>query len=320
LKYALVVFAPYLVILAAIVWLKHIGQWEFQELNRIRLLEFFSFLYWKRYGRMLFWYIGENYTWIFAILSLLGITVALLRREGLLNRYLLGWLFTVLPYGMVFSDYLNQHSYYQMPFLAMVCIACAYAVLFMENALKEFIKKGFFVFLVIFIIVVSIPFIHSALKGMYGKVFLGEDVAGESLGEFTLSDERIFLLTHCQGYAISRYAQRYTGWPGTLEDFKEKEAEFKVRYICIYPAEFLETIKADSTFLEYIQNNYRIKELGLLKIGEANYKIIYFIYEKGIGGMGDVNKFMDAHIDKVKLRRVYRVPGKSIPFYTVRGI
>lgn len=320
-KYALIFLSSYAIIFISVLWFKHIGQWHFDyqsTSSRIKLFEIFSPVYWKKYVRVIWWYIKEeNFTLSFVLLSFLGVIIAFIKRKGMLNRYVIGWTLSFIPYGMMFSDYINQHNYYQMPFLVMVCIASVSATLFISEALRKFIKKSIFVYLVIFIIGVTVPSIYTAITRMYSKVFLGEDVAGKSLRELTSDQERIFLLTHCQGYGIARYAGRYAGWPANLEDFKEKEEEFKIRYICIYPAEFLETVKESPSLLSYIQDNYRIKELGLIKRGVATYKIVYFILERGSGGI-DIKKTMNSNFDKINLRKIYKVLGNTVFFFTIR--
>jgi hypothetical protein len=306
-----------------VLWLIYVKHWKFDypgAADNIKLFEIFSSSYWRSYGRIIWWYIEkENFTLWFTLLAILGIIIAFIRRKGLPNRYIMGWTLAIFPYVVICSNFVNQHNYYQMPFLGMVCIASVYATSFIEATIRKIIKKNLFIYLTIFIIGLSLPSVYLSIGRMYDKVFLGEDVAGESLGEFTSTNERIFLLTHCQGYGIARYAHRPAGWSGTLEDFKDKEEKFKIRYICVYPAEFFEKLKDNSLMLNYIQNNYHLRELGMIKIGEVNYKIVYSIYERGSPDT-DVNKFIDSNLDKIKLRRTYRVLGKSIPFYTVRAM
>ena len=318
LKYIAVFFISYLPIIIAIVWLRHVGQWEFdarENLNRIRLFEVFSFSYWNRYGHAIWQYIyAENYTLLFSLLALTGIIIALRKRKGLLNRYIIGWAFTIIPYSMVFSDFINQHSYYQMPFLGLVCIASVYATIYIFEHIKRLSKN--YVFFIILITLVSIPSIFLSITRMYRCVFLGEDVAGESLREFTSSDEHIFILTHCQGYGVARYAQRYAGWPATLEEFKEKEERFKMRYICIYPAEYSEGLKVNRPLYDYILNNYHLKEVGLIKNMSA-YNAVYTIYEKGKAGP-DIDNLLHSYRDKIALRKVYTLLGRHFDFYTLR--
>lgn len=320
--YYILVFLFFLVIILSIIlWFIYIKEWKFDyqgTIDSISLFRLFSSTYWGHFGGIIWYYAQqENFTPAFTFLALFGVIIAFIRRKGTLNRYIIGWVLAAIPYGMIFSDKINQHNYYQMPFLVMVCIASAYAVLFISEALRKFFKKSIFVYLVIFIIGLTLPSIYKAITAMYGVVFLGEDVAGESLMELTSDQERIFLLTHCQGQGIGRYAARYTGWPENLEDFKEKEEKFKIRYICIYPADFLETLKDSPALLSYIQDNYCIKELGLLKQGVATYKIVYFILKRGNGGV-DIEKIMNSNLDKIKIRKIYRILGKTVLFFTIR--
>jgi len=206
-RQALAFVLPYLTIVFSIAWLMHIGQWEFEQLSRVQFLEFFTLSYWQKFGRTIWWYaMGENFTWVYLSLTLLGVAVAFFRRKGLSNRYIIGWTLTFIPYCMIFSDYVNQHNYYQMPFLGLVAVASAYAVYFISEKLKKLIRQFRLVYLMILVFAVSIPLVYDSIARMHVTIFPGQDIAGESLKEFTAPDERVFLLTHCQGNAIARYA------------------------------------------------------------------------------------------------------------------
>lgn len=310
---------PYLVILAAVICLMYMGQWKFespQTLNRMKLWEIFTPGYWEKSWRVIWWYtVGDNYTYIYTALALGGIITAFFRRKGLLDRYLIGWAVAGIPYSMVFSDFINQHNYYQMPFLALVCISSVYTLSVIPETLtiKRIPGNIFPFWLMVLTMVVSAPFVRDSILRMHATVFLGLDVAGESLREFTKPDERIFLLSHPQGQGIARYARRYMGWTDDLEDFKNKEAKFNIRYICFYPAEFALGLKANNKPLfEYIQNNYHTKEVGL-KEGDAN--LVYIILEKGKGS--DPQTFLQSFSGQRQLRTIYRLFGRYIFFYTL---
>ncbi len=311
-KYFLIICLSFIPLLLSILWIKAIGQWEFEQLNRVKLLEIFSLPYWRKYGRMIWWYTrGENFTLVFTWLTCLGAIIALTRRKGLLNRYIIGWAFTLIPYGMIFSDYINQHNYYQMPLLILVCVSSVYALVFLNGIVKKFVKKEVFIFALILTTALAALPVYSAIQRMYGTVFLGEDVAGESLKEFTSVGERVFIFTHVQGYGISRYAQRYMDWPKDLEDFKRKEAKFNVRYICIYPSEHAGNI--DRSIFNYMRDNYHLKEVGLT---EQPNNITYFILEKGLGS--DPKDFLRSFSGKMQPRTIYKLLGRYIFFYTIR--
>ncbi len=120
---------PYSVIFIAFIWLNLTNQWEFEELTRINLLKIFSPGYWKTYGLDILDYAwNENFAKMPLFLALLGIFIALFKKKNLVERYIIGWVIAAIFYGMFFSDYINQHTYYQMPFLILICVAAIYAV------------------------------------------------------------------------------------------------------------------------------------------------------------------------------------------------
>lgn len=319
LKFLLTLCIPFLIVAFVLVWIKRPGlwMWDLSVLERMRILQILTYDYWSKYAGAIWWYInGENFTLLYTLLSLLGIAIAFFKRGGLLERYIMGWAIALIPYGMIFSDFINQHNYSQFPFLALVCVSVAYGI---RHVLKiTTFKNAFweysFLFLVIIITAVSAPFVYNSISRMYGTFFLGLDVAGESLREFTNRDERVFLLTHAQGQGISRYARRYTGWTEDLDDFKDKEKRFTIRYICFYPAEFGPALKAKNPPLfDYIQNNYHVKEVGLT---EEPSQLYYIVLEKGEGS--GPQTFLQSFSGAKQLRAIYRIFDRYIFFYTLR--
>ena len=320
LKAGLAFLFPYLAIVVVIIWLKNIGQWEFEELHRLNLFEIFTPAYWREHGQKLWWYAKtENFTLIYISLALSGVIIAFSKHKSLLDRYIIGWFLTIIPYCMIFSDYINQHNYYQMPFLILVCIASVYAVSYVTQKAKEllkenFLKKNLTLFFLIVVLGISAPLVHTAITRMYGTVFLGIDVAGETLKELTEPGARIFLRTHSQGFGIARYARRYMGWTDDLTDFMNKERRFNIKYICFYPAEYALLLQANNpTLFEYIQKNYHTKEVGLT---EEPSKVYYIILEKGYGS--DPETFLKSFSGRKLLRTIYKVLGNYAFFYTLR--
>jgi len=319
LRHALIFFIPYLVIPFVIFWLKHIGQWEpgFQ-LTFVRIaksFEIFHPFYWQQYGRAILWFVArENYTLVFSLLCLLGIMLAFIKGSGLLNRYIIGWAVIIIPFSIVFSEQIYQQSFAQMPFLGMVCVSATYIISFVSQTLRRLIKRDTLLYLMIVAVLISLPFVYRAIQSMHATVFLGEDVAGGTLRELTAPGERVFLFTHSQGYGIARYAQRYSGWPVNLADFKEKENKFKIRYLCVYPPEYLWILEKNSPELfKYIQNNYHVKELGLL---EEPDQLVYFILEKGKGQ--NIEDFLKSISGEKRPKSIYRLFGRYVFFYTLR--
>jgi len=220
----------------------------------------------------------------------------------------------IIPYAMICSDYINQHNYYQMPFLILVVIAGVYALRELVKFFPSFIRPRGFFYLFLFSLGIAIPAITGSLISFHDSVFLGTDVAGESLKGLTHPHERFFIFTHSQGYAISRYSQRYSGWQDKFKDFIATEKKFKIRYVCIYPVEFIFRLKKyNPEIFEYIESNYHLKEVGFTKDPD---KIHYIILEKGNSfHLEDFLKNFSFEIEG-KLRRVYRLPFRYKIFYT----
>ncbi len=282
-------------------------------------LDVFSPAYWHQYGRVFSWYIaGENFTWFYALLAVCGMVLALFKGKGMLNRYITGWIAAIAVYLLLYSSSLTQNSFMQMPFLALICVAPAYTVLFVRDEARRLAKRDFIIPLVILATGISAMPVYGSLTRMFGTVYLGADTAGESLREFTKPEERIFLLTYPQGNAVARYAQRYAGWPADIDDFKKKEQEFGVRFVCIFPGEFMEGLRKDNAAVfDYLQNNYHVKEIGL---AENLQKMGYLILEKG---KRPDNKTVTQTLQEtvqgaLHPRAIYKMFGRYVFFYAMR--
>jgi len=313
LKCLLLALASFIPLLLSIAVLKALGQWQFEQLSRVRLLEIFTPAYWHKYGKMIWWYVrGENFTLTFTALTCLGAILAFIKRRGLLERYIIGLSLSILPYAMIFSDYINQHNYYQMPYLSLVCLSCVYFIFFASSLLEKLIGKKIFIILFALTVAAAGYPAYQAVVRMYGTVFLGEDIAGESLKEFTKPGERVFISTHVQGYGIARYAQRYMEWPKDIDEFKSLEDKFGIRYICIYPADRVGIM--DPKIMDYVRQNYHLKEAGISE--QAGNNVTYFILEKG--APKENKEFLQSFSGKMQPRTIYKLMGRYMFFYTIR--
>ncbi len=310
---------PFSLIFIAVIWLKLTNQWKFEELTRVNLLKIFQPVYWKTFGRQIWncaWH--TNFAKMPLLLTFLGVFISVFKKKkGLIERYLSGWVTAAVLYAMFFSNYINQHNYYQMPFLILICAASIYAIVSISKILKKIFQRDYLKHLICIIIGVTITLALPGFEAMHKIVFLGQDIAGESLKEFTKPDERVFLYTHCQGYGIARYAQRYMQWPDTLEEFKKKEKKFDIKYACFYPALFIYELKQNNPeFFRYIQSNYRLKEIGFFKESGRTMKN-YIILEKS----SNLNQtgLLDLNTSNQKLRKTYKIFQRVIPYYSIRS-
>lgn len=312
LNFSLSLFLPFAALGLFYMW--PLGGEGIGPAHNILKAEIFSPDYWRQHASVISWYTKtENFTAVFSVLALLGTVLAFLRGSGTLNRYIMGWAFCAIIYASVFAEQLYQQNFIQMPFLAMVAISSVYAIGYMAESMKGAVKKDLLVYLLAAAVITGGYLSYKSVQRMHSVSFLGQDVAGESLKELTRGTERVFLNTYAQGYAIARYAQRYVGWASDLEQFKKKEKEFDIRYICFYPAEFARNLQNDNPGLfEYIKENYHAKEAGFT---EEPSKLFYIILERGRSK--DPEKLLEAFSGPKKLRTIYKVSGRYIFFYSI---
>ncbi|MFH1876310.1 MAG: glycosyltransferase family 39 protein [Candidatus Omnitrophota bacterium] len=272
--------------------------------------------YWKAHGDMILWYVKvENFTLVFAFLAVAGVCLACFNRRSLFDRYCIGSLAAAIVYTGVYSAQIYQNNFSQMPFVVMVCCAAVYAVQFVAAELKRFFGKNLFIVVMIAAIGISSPAIYGALQRMQVTFFAGLDAAGATLQEFSKPQERVFLLTYAQGNAIARYARRYMGWPATLAEMQEKEKQYGIRLMCIYPADYYGVLQRNNPDIAaYIKNNYRVKEAGLI---EKPNNLVYFILERGVEGKTIENYLESAKIQLIP-RAIYKVWGNYFFFYAIR--
>ncbi len=261
-------------------------------------------------------YINENYTFLFAFLTACGLILALFKRKGFLDRYLIGGSASMLAYAILYAEELSQNSFFQMPFVGLVCLSSTYTLSFIGEELKKIFKKGILYPLIFFILAFNLPLLLNNLGRMHSTVFIGADVAGETLKNLTQPGERIFLFSHPQGNAIARYAQRFMGWPKDLEEFKEKEKKFDIRFVCIYPVEYFGLLKKNSPQIaQYLEESYLVKEIGLV---DNPPRAVYYILQRGTDETKSIkNYFAKSFSGKTTPRNIYKIGGKFVFFYSL---
>jgi 4-amino-4-deoxy-L-arabinose transferase-like glycosyltransferase len=315
-KTVVIFFLPYLLILVYLGFFLGSRRWVLSlSFDFIKgLLGIFSPSYWGSSWLGIRSYLVDNFTVFFTSFTALGLLLAFLGEDVLLNRFLRGWAVTLLLYAMFFSQELRQQNFVQMPFLAMVCFASTSLVYFFAETVRRSLRLNILVVFMVGVLGLASPMVYGSLQRMYMSFFPGLEVAGVTLKELTAPNEHIFLLTHAQGYAIARYAQRYVDWPKDIKEFKDRQTRYNVRYICVSPLEYLLGIKRDQPeIFSYIQENFHIRELGFTEEGR---QLAYIILEKGQGQ--DLIKSLENFSGPTQSRAVYNLYGRLIFFYSMQ--
>jgi 4-amino-4-deoxy-L-arabinose transferase-like glycosyltransferase len=305
------------------------GQTSFSSCeNRLSLFRIFTLSYWQKHGPVIWYYAkSENFTFVYFLLFVAGIVLVWLNlknNKSLFARYLRAWSIMIIPYFMVFNDYLNQHNYYQMPFLGMFVLTVVYTLkelsVFTGSYLgiKENLKTFTLLFLIIFVF--SAAEIRISILKYFKVIYPGTDEVGRLLKGMTGKDEKFFIYTFNQGYAPCVYAERRCGWVKPLEEFKKTEEDSHVRYIVIYPIYFIKKIPQDTW--DYISENYHVSIIGLVpQIRSSEPEITDMVPQIIVlkkDGKVNIEEFLKANQNDVNLQKVYKTVSGKLPFYIMK--
>ncbi len=318
------IFLLVLPLLLLIVYYIAVGQWSFSVSwkGRVNPLSVFTAAYWKQYGPIIWHYAkNENFTLPFLLLFMGGVIKSWLNYKkdaGLFARYLRGWSLIIAPYFMFFSDYLNQHNYYQMPFLGFVGLSIVYCIRELSISFGNYFKrpvKQSHVAAVIFgmALLISVPGLKKSINSHFAVIYPGGDEIGKLLKDITAEEERLFIYTFAQGYAPCVYAQRKCGWCNSPDELKINERKFGIKYIVIYPYYYLYNL--NDNIKRYISERYHIKLMGLVP-GNGRLVPTIMLLEKG--GSLNIQKFFN-NTKNIKLQKVYHTVAGAVPFYILKA-
>jgi len=280
---------------------------------RISMFDIFTPEYWEKYFGIIQAYSSSNFTILYLGLAFIGIIFCFHNSGTFLSKFIFGSAFMIIPYSMILSDYIRQHSYYQMPFLPLICLAGAYGIYQISEA-KININKNLKYLIIIGIISLSLPSVKQNIDNHYDKIFFGLDVAGNTINEFSNEKDRIFISGDAQTVGMLWNADRYGDFlPGTLDRFKFGENERHMKWIFVYDNFGILKLRENPEMWEYINKSYSVKEVGFIKIGE-NLEQKYIILEKG--GFIDLNVY---NLDFPKLSRVYETSYGLVKLYSSRS-
>ncbi len=247
--------------------------------GRIHPFEVFSSGYWEKYFEQIKNYSIYNFTTFYVGLTFIGLLLCSREIKTPFSRFCVGSALMAVPYSMLLSDYIRQHSYYQMPFLPLVLLSSAYVL--HQISMRNIGKSGNLKYLIIAaIILISLPSVKQKIDQQYDIIFFGLDAAGDSINELSDKEDRVFIAGHAQTVGMLWNADRYGAFlPTALERFKFGEDERHMKWIFVYDDLGIFKLKENPKLEEYVVKRYSIREVGILKIGEKT-KQMYLILEK----------------------------------------
>ena len=281
---------------------------------RIEIFRIFDINYWVQRWPSLISYFNDNYTMWFFWFSIFGFVFILFNYRSRFSRFLIGYVFSVFIYVDLMAAKIGGHSYYQMPFLPLICILSAYFLFSLGTILKQIFKNKLVLFVPLLLIILSFPSIQSANDRVWGTNFYGQDFLGEYLKTRLEPEERFAAFTHSQDLATCSYSKHRCGFVGNLSDFKHKDNVFNLRYLYVGVPEFNNLVNnVDNPLWQYIRSNYKIDLIGLMVINNQ-LAPIHIILKKG--GNFNIN---DVSNKQPILAKSYDSKGGSVDYYYIQN-
>ncbi len=283
--------------------------------HRINIFEFFSPTYWKANFFMVYSYIQDNFTLWYYGLFIIGLIFVSLKAERRFRTFIFFYLLAIVPYGMFLSDFFRQHSYYQMPFLPLVCITCAFALVSLKSFLEKDTSLRWAKYAPLIFLIVTFPALKSSINRQYDTIFYGLDVGADYLKSHMPAGSRFFALGHPQSVAVCALSRRLCGFghPRSLEEFKFGEEKRNMGWLFAYGDYGMQELFGKKEMFAYLQDNYRLVQIGFLGT-EQQLRPAYYIFKKG--GKFNFDELKNIK-NQPKLAKQYDTTRGSIPFYTL---
>jgi len=289
-----------------------------EGVSRVDLLRIFSKAYWDENAWLIWRYTKrENFTLVYFLLfigAMIRVWFSRIKDKVSLANYLRAWSIGVVIYCVVFSDFINKHNYYQMPFLGFVSLSIVYFLkeisCFFSRILRINMRKE--IFSVIFALVFALSFsaAQKTTGEQFSTIFPGGDIVGRLIKDLTTQEDRIFIFTGPQGYSSCTYAERKCGWVDSLEEFKATEEKFKIRYVVVYPISFFKDMKTD--IKDYVFSHYHVKFVGV-SMERDTLTPLALVLEQG-GTVEDLRFFSKNNKYKLRQKTVYETVFLDVPF------
>ena len=277
--------------------------------SRIKPFQSFDFEYWKTIDSI--GYFIDNYTYLLSYIFLVGLLFILLVKSTFRVFMLLN-LFSMIPFMIVFSDHVNQHSYYQMPYVYFFSFGVAYCMYVVFSKASSLLKvPSLSIIGPVIVLMYAYGDVKAAIDRQHNVQFLGLDLAGEYVKSQTNPSDKFFALGSAQNVAVCYFAERYcSNLSGSTEGIRNYEDKFNARFIYINARYINQAASWESW--KYIVENYHLAHAGLHRIGNTLY-LSQIVLEKGD------RKLDMTLLNKIKpiFKRDYEKTTQKIPYYVI---
>ncbi len=269
------------------------GEGSFFPAGRLFLTEALTISYWQVNLPLVWKYAGDNYTLFLFFIFALGLMGCLLDLGSRLSRYIVGSFISALLYFVLISDFAIRHSYYHIPFVPVISLGIASAV---SDGILMIKRRGgrwerFSFLLPLLLLVAAYPFLKNRIDQHFDKQMIGCDIAGRYIAEHACPEDRVFIsfgspsdrrfdAWRTQYYGILWEAgRRGVLLPADIGRVRFGEADRDFRWIVMFRFDW---IKQDQKLLDYIHENYSIRQAGyMLPEGESDEILLYHVLERG---------------------------------------
>jgi len=279
----------------------------------IHPFQILSVSFWKGIWPSLNSYIADNFTWKIMYFMLIGLFFVLLKYRSKLGKFVIGYIAGIIVYSAMVSGKLGGHSYYQMPFLPLICILVAYFFYILGTLLKSVIKSPIVMFIPLLLIMYPYADMTAANDRVFGTVFFGQDVVGEYIKQNTLPTDRFFNFGHSQWQAVCTFARRRCGTPADAADAQLKEEKFNIQYLNADAFSWGQ-LQQNQDLWPYIAENYDIALVGLIRQNDQ-FVPTNFVLKKG----RPLNLSKASTGQPVKVTN-YEVPQGTVEFFVLENV
>ena len=276
--------------------------------------------FWEPRSAIIMSFLRDNFTIWFVYIALIGLLFVLFKYKTKFGLFLIGYTISIPIYIAAISSKIAGHSYYQLPFLPLVCILSAYALYSVGLMLKQIIRVRAALYIPLVVILLIAPTsiagndsIQAANDRVFGTVFYGQDFLGEYLKTRMLPGERFATATHSQDLATCSYARTRCGFTGDLELFKRKEEVFNIRYVYVGVSQINSLLSSEDPFWVYIRESYGIDLIGLMPVNNQ-LSPRHIILKKG--GKFDLSEVQNK---QAEVARIYDTKRGDVTYYYIQN-
>ncbi|MBN2420737.1 glycosyltransferase family 39 protein [Candidatus Woesearchaeota archaeon] len=256
-------------------------------------------------------YINDNYSMLIFYIAIIGLLLSVLKFKTRFGKFMVGYSLAIIPYISAISSKFAGHSYYQMPFLPLICMLVAYVFFITGSILKQSTGSKWSFYFPLIILLFAIPSMQAANDRVFGTVFYGQDFLGEYLKTQMYPGERFAAFTHSQDLATCSYSEHRCGFVTNITEFRRKEEFFDLRYVYVGAISVNDLVNGQDPLWQHIRQNYGIEMAGFMPYN-GQLTPSHFVLKKG-----SVFDLRDLEGKQPSLAKNYDTKLGEVPYYFI---